>query len=371
MTRIDFQASASRGRSPLTRTKVLLLAAVIECLLLSVYSMTYRNSRTVSCTMPVNHARRHTVEYVTIDEHRDGQRLDNFLLSRLNGVPRSVVYRVIRSGQVRINMRRVAPAARLAVGDVVRVPPLTRRPGEAQRHVVSAPIRVMARSGVLYEDNDILVVNKPAGIASHAGTGISVGVIEGLRQLHPQWGFLELAHRLDRDTSGCLMLAKNRPTLLVLHARLRGVQRAVFKQYLGLVRGQWRGGQRDVRVALQTARPQGGERITVSEPGGRSAHTEYRPLERFEYATLMQISLFTGRTHQIRAHSAHVGHPLAADRKYGDFQFNRQMRELGLQRLFLHASQIDITHPHSHEPLRISAPLPDELQSVLSGLRVR
>ena len=321
--------------------------------------------------MPANDTRRHAVEYVTIDEHHSGQRLDNFLLSRLNGVPRSFVYRVIRSGQVRVNMGRVAPAARLAVGDVVRVPPVTRRSGQAHGNFVSAPIRAMTQSGVLYEDNDLLVVNKPAGIASHAGTGISAGVIEGLRQAHPQWGFLELAHRLDRDTSGCLMLAKNRRTLLILHAGLRGAQRAVSKQYLGLVRGQWRGGRRDVRVALQTSRPQGGERITVSAPGGRTAHTEYRPLERFEWATLMQISLFTGRTHQIRAHSAHVGHPLAADRKYGDLQFNRQMRELGLQRLFLHASQIDIIHPHSHEPLRIRAPLPDELQSVLTGLRAQ
>ncbi|MDH3375723.1 MAG: RluA family pseudouridine synthase [Gammaproteobacteria bacterium] len=321
--------------------------------------------------MPANDARRYAVEYVTIDENHGGQRLDNYLLSRLNGVPRSVVYRVIRSGQVRINMRRVAPASRLAVGDVVRVPPLTRRIGQTRRPGVPADVRAMAQSGVLYEDDDMLVINKPAGVASHAGTGIAVGVIEGLRQLNPQWGFLELVHRLDRDTSGCLMLAKNRRTLLVLHAALRGGQCAISKQYLGLVRGQWRGGRRDVRVSLRTSRPSGGDRITVSEIGGRTAHTEYGPLERFDCATLMQILLFTGRTHQIRAHSAHVGHPLAGDRKYGDSQFNRQMRELGLQRLFLHASQIAITHPHTRKPLDISAPLPEELQSVLSGLRMR
>lgn len=318
----------------------------------------------------VSGANRPGVQHVTVDAGHAGQRLDNFLLSQLKGVPRTHVYRLLRKGEVRVNKGRAKPDYRLEAGDVVRLPPV-RRPESTGQPLAA---KAVASGGfdwlhdrVLYEDEHLLVLDKPAGIAVHGGSGVSVGLIEALRQLRPHTPFLELVHRLDRDTSGCLLIAKSRAVLLQLHAMLR--DGGVDKRYLALVQGAWRGGGRKVEASLEKSRNRAGERRVEADDAGKASASHFRPQEKFSAATLVEIQLLTGRMHQARVHAVHIGHPVAGDDKYGDPDFNRSMKRRGLNRLFLHAARLDFRHPSSGKKMQISATLPVELKRVLEALR--
>lgn len=306
------------------------------------------------------------VRYLEIDESRAGQRLDNFLIATLKGVPKSHIYRILRKGEVRINKGRARPEYRLEPGDVVRIPPLRLAPPPLKSGPEAAEGYAWLLPRILHEDADILVINKPAGLAVHAGSGVSVGLIEALRGLRPEAAFLELAHRLDRDTSGCLLLAKTRPALMALHRLLRDGK--MEKHYLALVAGAWRGGTREVSASLEKNRPRSGERMVEVSETGRESVSVFTPHRRFGTASLMEIRLLTGRTHQARVHAAHVGHPIAGDDKYGDHEFNRRLRRLGLKRLFLHAQRLRFAHPVSGDKMEVEAPLPAELTDLLERL---
>lgn len=302
---------------------------------------------------------------LAIDEELAQQRLDNFLFRELKGVPKGHVYRLLRTGQVRVNGRRAKPDYRLASGDEVRIPPVRQaetpppaRPGSRQLAVL--------RDAILFEDDQLLVINKPAGMAVHGGSGVSFGVIEALRILRPEQRSQELVHRLDRDTSGCLLIAKKRSALRFLHAALRaGVME---KHYLALLAGSWCGGERHVRLALEKNVLQSGERRVRVAEAGKQAESTFKPVQAFRDATLVEVTIMTGRTHQIRVHAAHLKHPVAGDDKYGDRQVNRIFRSLGLKRMFLHAHSLGFTHPVSGEPMLVSAPLDDNLKTVLDRL---
>lgn len=307
------------------------------------------------------------VRIVSVATGEAGQRLDNFLLARLKGVPRSHVYRIVRRGEVRVNAARTRPDYRLRAGDRVRIPPLR----TARRAVprVSAALERQAQR-VLYEDEHLLILDKQAGVTVHAGSGVTAGVIETLRQLRPHTPYLELVHRLDRDTSGCLVLAKSRTVLNALHALLRDpTARGIDKRYLALVEGRWPARARSVAAALDSHRLRSGERVTAVADTGRAAHSRFSVRERFAHCTLVEIALLTGRTHQARVHAAHAGHPVAGDTKYGSRGFDRELRALGLRRLFLHASSVAFRHPASGERLHVHSPLPDELAAVVTRLR--
>lgn len=293
------------------------------------------------------------------------QRIDNFLMRHLKGVPRSRIYRILRRGEVRVNGRRIGPQYRICVGDRVRIPPVRSATPAAQAEGRAQGWGNLA-GAILYEDDRYLVLNKPAGMAVHGGSGISFGVIEGLRALRPEARFLELAHRLDRDTSGCLLVAKRRSALRAIHELLRAGR--VEKRYLALVQGRWRRGAVTVDAPLRKNQLRGGERMVEVDDTGKAARTAFRPLATYAAATLVEAQLGTGRTHQIRVHAAHIGHPLAGDTKYGDGSFNRAMRSLGLQRLFLHAHTLAFAEPGMDREIRVDAPLPVELRSVLDAL---
>jgi 23S rRNA pseudouridine955/2504/2580 synthase len=308
------------------------------------------------------------VSYVEAQEGDDGQRLDNFLMRTLGAVPRSLVYRILRTGEVRVNGRRAKPAYRLTAGDRVRLPPL-QGTKQDQPDTVKAPsksLRDFVVAAVIFEDRDLIVVNKPAGVAVHGGSGVSFGVIEALRAVHPQLKELELVHRLDRDTSGCLLVAKRRAVLRDLHAQLRG--REMDKRYLALVVGRWPFGAKTIDLPLKTNLKQGGERVVRVHAEGQAAITRFEPIEQFgKVATLLDIALGTGRTHQIRVHAAHAGYPVAGDEKYGDREKDAKLREFGLSRMFLHAASL--TFRRGDEPFTVTAPLPPELESTLERLR--
>lgn len=273
---------------------------------------------------------------VQIDEARDGQRIDNFLVTLLKGVPRSHIYRLLRTGQVRVNKGRIKASYRLQEGDLLRLPPVATV--EAAPPRISGGLIASLEQAVLYEDEDLLVLDKPAGLAVHGGTGLRYGLIEALRELRPECPHISLVHRLDRDTSGCLLVAKNRRLLPALQDLFR--HHAVEKRYLTLVRGRWRGGARTVRAALTRGRLQSGERMVRTDEDGREAETRFTPITRLPGATLMSAAIRTGRTHQIRVHAASLGHPVAGDDKYGDDAFNEVMRRQGLKRMFLHAHRL-------------------------------
>jgi 23S rRNA pseudouridine955/2504/2580 synthase len=310
---------------------------------------------------------RPAVQWLDISAEQAGQRIDNFLLRVLKGVPKSRVYRLLRKGEVRVNKGRIGPEYRLASGDRVRIPPV--RVAEPASGA-TPPSGVLQRLGaaVIYEDERLLVLDKPAGVAVHGGSGLDYGVIEGLRALRPQAPFLELAHRLDRETSGCLMVAKKRSELRLLHDLLRtgGVQ----KRYLLLTMGDWRQGPWQVDAPLKKNQLSGGERIVRVNDLGKPARTRFRCLDSYNGASLMQAELETGRTHQIRVHAAYAGHPLAGDDKYGDPTFNRRMRDVGLKRLFLHAHYVAYQDPERKRSVEVSAPLSPELRAVIQQLEI-
>jgi 23S rRNA pseudouridine955/2504/2580 synthase len=309
---------------------------------------------------------------VEVDEHSDGQRIDNFLLGELKGVPRTLVYRILRSGEVRLNSGRAKPSDRVHAGDVVRIPPV-RLPEAGELPVAGAGLTRALEDAILYEDDHLLVLNKPAGLAVHGGSGVSLGVIETLRQARPQAKFLELVHRLDRETSGCLVVAKKRSALLALQKQVRtggdDDDEGMDKVYAVLVKGRWKGRQHRIEAPLQKNSLAGGERVVRVSRDGKPSITEFEVIERFADCSLVEATLLTGRTHQIRVHCEHAGHPVAGDPKYGDETFNKAIRARGLKRMFLHALRLNFSHPADERAMRIEAPLDSALGSILATLR--
>jgi 23S rRNA pseudouridine955/2504/2580 synthase len=312
----------------------------------------------------MNSLSKNSATWREVDESSHNQRIDNYLQKILKGVPKSHIYRILRSGEVRVNSGRVEASYRLQDGDKIRLPPVrTGKPASGTAPVASSAIFV---GGVLLEDEDLLIVDKPSGVAVHGGSGISSGVIESLRLSRPGLRFLELVHRLDRDTSGVLILAKKRTALTGLHTQLR--EGAVRKHYLALVLGEWVDAKRNVRAALHKYVAASGERRVVVHDEGQQAHTVFRLMRNFPLYSLLDAELKTGRTHQIRVHLAHVGFPIAGDDKYGDFEANKRLVKLGLKRMFLHASSLEFTHPRTAQPVRVEAPLAPELERFLGSL---
>lgn len=307
------------------------------------------------------------VQIIAISADEAGQRIDNFLRTQLKGVPKSMIYRILRKGEVRVNKKRVKPEYKLEDGDQVRVPPV--RVAEREEEAVSPKLAKVAAlsDAIIYEDEHILVLNKPSGTAVHGGSGLSFGVIEGLRALRPEARFLELVHRLDRDTSGILLVAKKRSALRSLHEQLR--EKGMQKDYLALVRGQWPSHVKSVRAPLLKNILQSGERVVKVSSEGKPSETLFKVEERYAFATLVKASPVTGRTHQIRVHTLHAGHPIAFDDRYGEAEFDTQLRGTGLNRLFLHAAALKFTHPGTGEEMRVEAPLDDGLKRCLAVLR--
>jgi 23S rRNA pseudouridine955/2504/2580 synthase len=303
---------------------------------------------------------------VDVLESGVGQRLDNYLLRMWKGVPRSHVYRLIRDGQVRVNGSRSRVHRRLSIGDVIRVPPI--------RLPVKKPVWLPEGfpalwKCVLYEDDVLLIIDKPSGIAVHGGSGLHGGVIEALRKEREQVGYLELVHRLDRETSGCLMLAKDPTILRSLHESLRKpTSNAINKRYLSLLVGDWGPEPRDIDLSLEIVRPTNEHRRSIVTNMGRHATSRFVPIQHFNEYVLVEIELKTGRMHQIRAHAAAIGHPVVGDRKYGSRDVNRRLRRIGLKRLFLHASSLELSHPQTGAKLTVKAAMPHELKEVLMGL---
>ncbi len=318
----------------------------------------------------MNGLRNHGVREVRIDESADGQRIDNFLVRTLKGVPKSHLYRILRSGEVRVNGRRAGPDFRLSEGDRVRLPPL-RTGGPVAPAVASASVaRAGERLAVLHEDEDLVAIDKPAGVAVHGGSGVAHGVIERLRAARPGARFLELVHRLDRDTSGVLLVAKKRSALTALHAAWRAG--GVDKRYRVLVRGRWRDAKRVVRLPVHRYLTKEGERRVRVGDEGAHAQTTFRRIrtwpDREPPLALLEAELHTGRTHQIRVHLTHLGFPLAGDEKYGDFAWNRALAQEGLKRMFLHAASLALAHPRTGESLRVESPLPADLTAFVASL---
>ncbi len=305
------------------------------------------------------------VKFVSISADQAGQRIDNFLLARLKGAPKSLIYRILRKGEVRVNKGRIKPPYKLQAGDEVRIPPI-RLADKSAPTPSGSSLEVIAES-ILYEDKRLLVLNKPSGFAVHGGSGLSYGIIEALRALYPKAPYLELVHRLDRDTSGCLLIAKKRSMLRHLHEQLR--EHRLRKHYLALVQGLWQGGKRTINAPLRKNTLRSGERVVRVDDSGKAAISHFKPLNTSDVASLLEVDLETGRTHQIRVHAAHSGHPIAGDQKYGDDNFNQSMRGYGLKRLFLHASKISFRlSPESEETMEIEAPLATALQTTLKKL---
>lgn len=306
------------------------------------------------------------VQLIEIEPDFIGQRIDNFLLARLKGIPKSVIYRVLRKGEVRVNKKRIKPEYKLQQDDVVRIPPLT---VAAEGEPVSVKLSMVKNleQHILFEDNDLIVLNKPSGMAVHGGSGLQYGVIEALRALRPLAKHLELVHRLDRDTSGCLLIAKKRSVLTHLHEQLRN--KTVEKKYWALVAGDWDNKVRKVTEPLKKNTLQSGERVVrVDEAEGKPSETRFRILQRYQQGTLVEAFPVTGRTHQIRVHTACKGHPIACDDKYGDNTFTSQMQQVGLSRLFLHAKTLSFIHPMSETTMRVEAPLDPSLEQALAKL---
>lgn len=308
-----------------------------------------------------------SVELVEIGADLAGQRVDNFLLNRLKGAPRSLIYRIVRRGEVRVNKGRIRPEYRLKAGDTLRIPPVKLAPRSAPARPGGRVLRQL-EAAILYEDDRLLILNKPSGLAVHGGSGLSFGVIEGLRALRPQAPYLELVHRLDRETSGCLLIAKKRSALRRLHELLRNNR--MDKYYIALLKGQWRGGSRRVTAPLQKNVMRSGERMVRVDPAGKSALSVFRPLAVSKTASLVEVKLETGRTHQVRVHAASLDQPIAGDEKYGDAGFNRQLREVGLKRLFLHAHTLRFQLTEGEPAIEVTAPLDDELKQVLDRLKL-
>ncbi len=301
-----------------------------------------------------------SVTWLEVGEESEGQRIDNFLLRIAKGVPKSHIYRVLRSGEVRVNKGRVQAEYRVKPGDRVRVPPMrtAERPAQA-----AVPAREFE---IAFEDEALIVVDKPSGIAVHGGSGVSFGVIEQLRRARPLAKFLELAHRLDRETSGLLVVAKKRLALTKLHDMFR--DGGINKRYLALVKGRWRNELQHVKLPLHKYLTAEGERRVSVDAEGKAAHSIVRLVARWENFSLVEVELKTGRTHQIRVHLSHLGFPIAGDDKYGDFPLNKDLQKAGLRRMFLHAAKLALPHPLTAAPVELESPLPLELRSFTDTL---
>ncbi len=303
-------------------------------------------------------------QLVTIDEEGAGQRIDNYLLRICKGVPKSHVYRILRSGEVRVNKGRIDQTYRLQAGDIVRVPPIRIAQGN-QSNVPAAEFTI------LLEDNHMLVIDKPAGVAVHGGSGVSFGVIEQLRASRPDAKFLELVHRLDRETSGILLLAKKRSALTNLHEQIR--EGLLDKRYLTLVAGDWKNAKQHIKLPLHKYTTADGERRVRVQADGMESHTVFRLLRKYQDFALLEAELKTGRTHQIRVHLSSSGFAIAGDDKYGDFALNKMLQKANdsrgaLKRMFLHAYQITFTHPETGKPVTLQAPLAKECEQFLKSL---
>lgn len=323
-----------------------------------------RTANQVAIILKMKDLRKDSAVMLEVGDETAGQRVDNFLLKIAKGVPKSHVYRILRSGEVRVNKGRIGADYRLQLGDVVRVPPIriAERPEQA-----AVPAREF---DLAYEDEALIVVDKPAGVAVHGGSGVSFGVIEQIRRARPQAKFLELAHRLDRETSGLLIVAKKRSALVKLHDMFRDGD--IGKRYLALVQGRWMNQLQHVKLPLYKYLTEGGERrvrvTEASDTEGKAAHSVVRLVARWQNFSLVEVELKTGRTHQIRVHLAHLGFPLAGDDKYGDFTLNRELQKTGLKRMFLHSAKLVLPHPISGETLALESPLPSELESFVAKL---
>ena len=307
------------------------------------------------------------LELRTITEQEAGQRIDNFLMRHFKSVPRSRVYRLLRKGEVRVNKKRVDAEYRMAAGDEVRLPPV-RLDSSDEPGRPSTSLQELIEKSVIFQDKHLLVINKPPGVAVHGGSGTSFGVIEALRASRPR-ETLELVHRLDRDTSGCLCVARDRATLVALHALIR--ESGMHKTYLGLVAGSWQLGTKRIDAPLATDGRSHGERHVRVAPAGKTSVSVFKPVQFFgSTATLMEVDIPTGRTHQIRVHAAFAGHPLLGDDKYGDRERNAEFKRHGLKRIFLHAQSVAFDWPGSQVPFHVSAPLPEDLAAVLDAIAV-
>lgn len=305
------------------------------------------------------------VRYLQVDEQHSGQRIDNYLRVQLKGLPKTAIYKLLRKGQVRVNKRRIKAEYRLQNGDEVRIPPI-RDPKEQDKVQVPKGLVQELDNWILYEDEYLMAINKPAGLAVHKGSNVNFGLIDVLRQARPNAPFLELVHRLDRETSGCLLIAKTRDALLELHNLIRDHQ--LQKRYLALVANNWRGGGRQIETSLQNDKQAVQRKIRVEEDG-RLAISYFKPLKRYESATLMEIEIKTGRTHQIRVQAAHLEHPILGDRKYGNHALNREWKKKGLKRMFLHANELSFQLPVSGRKYDLKAPLDEGLSTLLEGLK--
>jgi 23S rRNA pseudouridine955/2504/2580 synthase len=304
-----------------------------------------------------------TVQFITVAPEREGQRLDNFLLSQFAGVPKSRIYRAIRTGEVRVNKKRVKPEVKVSSGDILRIPPLVIK--ETMEPIVNDSVIELLQNSILYEDSNIIALNKPSGIPVHGGTDASFGIIDALRKARPEIKMLELIHRLDKGTSGCLLIAKKRSALTYFHQLLR--EGEIVKEYLCLVKGKCRPEQR-VALPLKKNTLQSGERIVRVDKEGKDAMTDFYLEASYSSASLLRARLHTGRTHQIRVHLQAIAHPVAGDDKYGDKDFNKHMRSYGLRRMFLHAETLKFKCPDSEKEITVFAPLEESLQSCLNQL---
>ncbi|MFA0311998.1 RNA pseudouridine synthase [Vibrio splendidus] len=305
------------------------------------------------------------VQFVDIDEDMAGQRIDNFLRNQLKNIPKSMIYRIVRKGEVRVNKKRIKAEYKLKAGDLVRIPPVTIEE-KTEENVPSTKLNKVSEleQCIIYEDDYMLILNKPSGTAVHGGSGLKFGAIEALRALRPDARFLELVHRIDRDTSGILLVAKKRSALRHLQAQFR--EKTVQKYYFALVMGEWKNSCKVVNAPLLKNEVNSIVRVN---PNGKASETRFKVLEKFQDATLVQASPITGRTHQIRVHAQYTGHPIAWDDRYGDRRFDAYTSKVGLNRLFLHAANIKFTHPGSEEKMDISAPMEKRLERALTGLR--
>lgn len=306
----------------------------------------------------------------TIDAARDGQRIDNFLFTRLKGVPKGLIYRLLRTGKIRVNGKRAKQTYRLQEDDEVNIPEI--RVSDVESPVIGDAVKQKINTSFIYEDENLLAINKPAGLAVHPGSRVSYGVIEVLRAIRPNAPYLELVHRLDRETSGCLLIAKNKHTLNALHDLLRNAdvdQNEVEKTYYLLVKGEWDLGNKVVNTPLQTKGPN--SEVDDQKNQWKDALTIFHPVEYFNGFTLLNAQIKTGRTHQIRLHAAQTGFPVVGDSKHGDFAFNRECRKQGFKRMFLHAAEISFQLPNGRQRMTLSAPMDDELKAFMEGLDSR
>jgi 23S rRNA pseudouridine955/2504/2580 synthase len=313
----------------------------------------------------MHHGAKSAVAMHTVSEAESGQRIDNYLMRHFKTVPRSRVYRLLRKGEVRVNRKRVAAEYRLTAGDEVRLPPVRIATAE-QLGRPSSSLLELIEGAVIFQDKHVLVIDKPSGVAVHGGSGMSFGVIEALRASRPR-ETLELVHRLDRDTSGCLLVARDRPTLTALHALIRNG--GLHKTYMALVAGNWQLGTKRVDAPLSTDSRERGERHVRVASEGKASVSIFKPVQFFgQLATLMEVDIPTGRTHQIRVHASYAGHALLGDDKYGDRERNAELKRVGLKRTFLHAQSVAFEWPGSGVPFHVSTPLPPELVAVLDAI---